>query len=65
MYTTGLAMFVDKGIPYNDGPLKVGELTVTVTVDASPKHVKGLPLYLFLRFFNTYIFSYLNVTSKS
>lgn len=38
--TGGLAMYVDKGIPYNDGPLKVGELTVTVTMDRSPKHVK-------------------------
>lgn len=40
LVTCGLALYVDQGIPYNDGPLKVGELTVSITVDASPKHVK-------------------------
>ena len=35
------AVFVDHGIPYNDGPLEVGELVITKSIDKSPKHVKG------------------------
>ena len=32
---------MDHGIPYNDGPLTVGELTLAETIQGIPKHAKG------------------------
>ncbi|KAL4234753.1 hypothetical protein ACF0H5_006395 [Mactra antiquata] len=40
LFFHGDGIFVDPSIPYKDGPLMTGELTVTVTIDRSPKHVK-------------------------
>jgi len=41
MFFLDEAVYVDHGIPYNDGPLEVGELVITKSIDKSPKHVKG------------------------
>lgn len=38
---TGDTIYVDKGNPYTDHPLKVGELTITKTAQKSPLHTKG------------------------
>ncbi|KAH3771271.1 hypothetical protein DPMN_172584 [Dreissena polymorpha] len=34
-------IYVDKGIPYDDGELSSAELTIEVTTDASPKHASA------------------------
>jgi len=39
---------VDSGIPYNDGPLEVADIVVTISIDESPKHVKGTVTVLVL-----------------
>lgn len=41
IFITGGAIYVDKGNPYTDQPLKVGELTITKTAQKSPLHTKG------------------------
>ncbi|XP_052818100.1 uncharacterized protein LOC128244124 [Mya arenaria] len=37
----GAEVFVDKGVPYANGPKLVGELAITVTTEDSPRHVKA------------------------
>lgn len=41
IFVLAVCVYVDTGIPYNDGPLKVAELVVDISIDQSPKHVKG------------------------
>ncbi|XP_071175016.1 uncharacterized protein [Mytilus edulis] len=59
----GGAMYVDKGNPYTDQPLKVGELTITKTAQKSPLHTKvyfpqeagTYPVVVFIGGLNGYI----------